>query len=107
MKDYSKFSTYLEKAAALYWEEKAMRGRVKWFDAKKGYGFIERPGEEDVFVHYSAIQAEGFKTLDDGEEVEFDLVEGDRGPQATNVVRLGGGDAWKSSEPESPSEEPW
>ena len=84
-----------------------MRGRVKWFDAKKGYGFIERPGEEDVFVHYSAIQAEGFKTLDDGEEVEFDLVEGDRGPQATNVVRLGGGDAWKSSEPESPSEEPW
>jgi CspA family cold shock protein len=66
-----------------------VRGRVKWFDAQKGYGFIERDGEEDVFVHYSAIQQEGYKTLDDGEEVEFEVIRGDRGPQATNVVRLG------------------
>ncbi len=66
-----------------------MRGRVKWFDAQKGYGFIEREGEEDVFVHYSAIQEEGYKTLDDGEEVEFDVIQGDRGPQAANVARLG------------------
>jgi cold shock protein len=66
-----------------------VRGRVKWFDAQKGYGFIEREGEEDVFVHYSAIQEEGYKTLDDGEEVEFDVIQGDRGPQAANVSRLG------------------
>jgi len=68
-----------------------LTGKVKWFDAQKGYGFIERPGEQDVFVHYSAIQMEGYKALDDGEEVEFDIISGDRGPQATNVVRLGGG----------------
>ena len=74
-----------------------MRGRVKWFDAKKGYGFIERDGEEDVFVHYSTIRQRGFKTLDDGEEVEFEIFMGDRGPQATNVSRLGGGDAWQGN----------
>lgn len=66
-------------------------GRVKWFDAQKGYGFIEREGASDVFVHYSAIQMEGYKTLDEGEEVQFEVVEGDRGPAAANVVRLGGG----------------
>lgn len=66
-----------------------MLGRVKWFDAQKGYGFIEREGEPDVFVHYSAIQQDGFKTLEDGEEVEFELVHGDRGPQAHSVIRLG------------------
>lgn len=66
-----------------------MLGRVKWFDAQKGYGFIERDDEADVFVHYSAIQQEGFKTLDDGELVEFELVHGDRGPQAANVIRKG------------------
>ena len=65
-------------------------GRVKWFDAQKGYGFIEREGQQDVFVHFSTIQMDGYRALDDGEEVEFDIVEGDRGPQATNVVRLGG-----------------
>jgi len=68
-----------------------LTGRVKWFDAQKGYGFVEREGEEDVFVHYSSIQMEGYKTLDDGEQVEFDIVMGDRGPQAVNVIRLGGG----------------
>ena len=70
------------------WEGEPVLGRVKWFDAQKGYGFIERDGEEDVFVHYSAIQEEGYKTLDDGEEVEFEVIQGDRGPQAANVVRL-------------------
>ena len=62
-------------------------GRVKWFDARKGYGFIEREGEDDVFVHYSSIQMEGYKALEDGEEVEFEIVQSDRGPQAANVVR--------------------
>ena len=71
-----------------------MRGTVKWFDAKKGYGFITCPEQEEIFVHYSSIRQKGFKTLDDGEEVEFDIFMGDRGPQATNVSRLGGGDAW-------------
>ncbi len=86
-----------------------MRGRVKWFDAQKGYGFIEREDEEDVFVHYSAIQEEGYKTLDDGEEVEFDVVQGDRGPQAANVVRMGGSSASPVSdeEDEADTESVW
>ncbi|MGI5876676.1 MAG: cold shock domain-containing protein [Dethiobacteria bacterium] len=65
-----------------------MEGKVKWFNADKGYGFIEREDGEDVFVHFSAIQGEGFKTLDEGQSVEFDIVEGNRGLQAANVVRL-------------------
>ncbi|MBO2519403.1 MULTISPECIES: cold shock domain-containing protein [Limnochorda] len=65
-----------------------MIGRVKWFSAEKGYGFIEREGGPDVFVHYSAIQDEGFRTLDEGQEVEFEIVEGARGPQAANVVKI-------------------
>ena len=65
-----------------------MQGRVKWFNAEKGFGFIEVEGGEDVFVHFSAIQKEGFKTLEEGQEVEFDVVEGQRGPQAANVVPL-------------------
>lgn len=64
-------------------------GTVKWFSAEKGYGFIEQENGEDVFVHFSAIQGEGFKTLEEGQKVEFEITEGDRGPQATNVVRVG------------------
>ncbi|NMB21408.1 MAG: cold shock domain-containing protein [Firmicutes bacterium] len=65
-----------------------MVGRVKWFNADKGFGFIEREDGDDVFVHFSAIQGEGFKSLDEGQEVEFDIVKGDRGPQAANVSRI-------------------
>ena len=64
------------------------QGKVKWFNAEKGYGFIEREDGGDVFVHFSAIQSEGFKTLEEGQAVEFDVVQGNRGEQAANVVRL-------------------
>jgi len=65
-----------------------MLGKVKWFNAEKGYGFIEREDGGDVFVHFSAIQGEGFKTLEEGQAVQFDIVQGERGPQAANVVKL-------------------
>ena len=65
-----------------------MTGKVKWFNAEKGYGSIEREDGGDVFVHFSAIQSEGFKTLEEGQAVEFDVVQGNRGEQAANVVRL-------------------
>jgi CspA family cold shock protein len=65
-----------------------MQGKVKWFNAEKGYGFIESDEGGDVFVHFSAIQSEGFKTLEEGQSVEFDIVEGARGPQAANVIKL-------------------
>ncbi|MDO8136674.1 MAG: cold shock domain-containing protein [Candidatus Brocadiales bacterium] len=63
-------------------------GKVKWFDAKKGFGFIEHEGGKDVFVHYSSIAGDGFRTLEDGEKVEFDLVEGAKGLQAQNVTKV-------------------
>lgn len=65
-----------------------MNGKVKWFNAEKGFGFIETEEGNDVFVHFSAIQSEGFKSLDEGQDVSFDVVEGERGPQASNVVKL-------------------
>ncbi|QQE78133.1 cold shock domain-containing protein [Alicyclobacillus sp. SO9] len=65
-----------------------MQGTVKWFNAEKGYGFIQVEGANDVFVHYTAITGEGFRTLEEGQSVEFDIVEGQRGPQAANVVKL-------------------
>ena len=63
-------------------------GTVKWFNAEKGYGFITVEGGNDVFAHFSAIQGEGFKTLEEGQKVSFEIVEGDRGPQAANIVKL-------------------
>ena len=60
-------------------------GKVKWFNAEKGFGFIEADSGQDVFVHFSAIQSEGFKTLEEGQSVSFEIVEGARGPQASNV----------------------
>ncbi|WP_407649383.1 cold-shock protein CspD [Brevibacillus composti] len=65
-----------------------MIGKVKWFNAEKGFGFIEREDGDDVFVHFSAIQGNGFKSLEEGQSVEFDIVEGNRGPQAANVNKL-------------------
>jgi CspA family cold shock protein len=62
------------------------KGRIKWFSEAKGYGFIERDEGDDVFVHYTSIQMEGFKTLAEGQEVEFEVVQGTKGPQAENVT---------------------
>ena len=63
-------------------------GTVKWFNDQKGYGFIERESGDDVFVHFSAVQDDGFKSLSEGQDVEFEIVEADRGPQAENVVAV-------------------
>jgi len=65
-----------------------LTGRVKWFNDSKGYGFIEQEGGRDVFVHYTAIEGEGFKSLAEGQKVEFEIAEGAKGPQATKVVKL-------------------
>ena len=65
-----------------------MTGKVKWFNAEKGYGFIQREGGKDLFVHFSGIKSEGFKTLEEGWNVEFDVIQGDRGEQATNDVHV-------------------
>lgn len=64
-----------------------MKGTVKWFNNAKGYGFIGREGGPDVFVHYSAITAEGYKSLQEGDQVEFEIAQGPKGPQAANVMR--------------------
>jgi|ETNmetMinimDraft_16_1059900.scaffolds.fasta_scaffold80986_2 CspA family cold shock protein len=74
---------YYEKRGA----EMAIKGTVKWFDVKKGFGFIQQEDGNDVFVHYSNITGNGFKVLEDGESVEFEVVEGDKGLQAQNVVK--------------------
>lgn len=65
-----------------------MEGTVKWFNAKKGFGFISDEEGNDVFVHFSALQMDGFKVLDEGDEVEFEVVNGEKGPQAANVTKL-------------------
>ena len=62
-------------------------GTVKWFNAEKGFGFIEREGGDDVFVHFTAIQGDGFKSLEEGQEVSFEIEDGNRGPKAANVVK--------------------
>lgn len=64
------------------------KGTVKWFNAEKGYGFISAENGNDVFVHFSAIQGDGFKTLEEGQEVEFEVTQGDKGPQASNVSKI-------------------
>lgn len=66
------------------------RGTVKWFNERKGFGFIARDDGDDVFVHYSAIVAQGFKTLNEGDEVTFDITEGPKGLQAANVIKVSG-----------------
>ena len=66
----------------------SLTGRVKWFNDSKGYGFIEQKGGRDIFVHYTAIQGEGFKSLAEGQKVEFEIIEGAKGPQATKVVKV-------------------
>ncbi len=71
-----------------HWEATKMeKGKVKWFNGEKGFGFIEREGGEDVFVHFSAIQGEGYKTLEEGQQVTFDVEQGQRGLQASNVQK--------------------
>lgn len=65
-----------------------MKGKVKWFNNEKGYGFITGEDGNDVFVHYTAIEGDGFKSLEEEQEVEFEVVEGEKGPQATQVVKL-------------------
>lgn len=65
-----------------------MKGTVKWFNNQKGYGFISDAEGQDIFVHYSGLNMEGFKSLNEGEEVEFEVTEGAKGPQATNVTKL-------------------
>ena len=64
------------------------KGKVKWFNETKGYGFIEQDNGDDVFVHFSSLQGSGFKTLAEGEEVEFEIVQGDKGPKAVNVTKV-------------------
>jgi cold shock protein len=63
-------------------------GKVKWFNNSKGYGFIEQPGQSDIFVHYSAIEGDGFKTLQEGQDVEFEINHGPKGPQAEKVMKV-------------------
>jgi len=69
-------------------EEQMARGKVKWFNDTKGFGFIQQESGEDVFVHYTAIAGDGFKTLKEGQEVEFEITQGPKGPQASNVTKV-------------------
>lgn len=80
---------YIGTTILIIWRFQTLKtGTVKWFNSEKGFGFIEVEGEDDVFVHFTAITGDGFKTLEEGQKVEFNVVEGNRGPQAENVVKL-------------------
>lgn len=80
--------SYCSNYATIIYGGKNMKGTVKWFNNQKGYGFISDESGKDVFVHYSGLVSEGFKSLEEGQAVEFDVVDGAKGPQATNVVKL-------------------
>jgi len=81
------------------------KGTVKWFNNAKGFGFLGREGGADVFVHYSSIQSEGYKSLKEGDEVEFDIIEGSKGPQADHVVRVNEGPP-KAAVAQAPAADP-
>ncbi len=87
---YDKCVAVLQQALLFYsrFGGNTMKGTVKWFNNQKGYGFISDETGKDVFVHYSGLNMEGFKSLDEGQAVEFDVVDGPKGPQATNVTKL-------------------
>jgi CspA family cold shock protein len=78
----------LEENFRKFWRKLMTKGKVKWFNAQRGFGYIEVEGGKDVYVHQSAIKMEGYKTLEPGDMVEFDIVEGPRGPQAANVKKV-------------------
>jgi len=78
----------LEENFRKFWRKLMTKGKVKWFNAQRGFGYIEVEGGKDVYVHQSAIKMEGYKTLEPGDMVEFDIVEGPRGPQAANVKKI-------------------
>jgi len=82
------FDTSFVSRKGLGGKSNMQNGKVKWFNNEKGFGFIEVEGGDDVFVHFTAIQGEGYKSLEEGQEVSFEIVEGNRGPQAANVVKL-------------------
>jgi CspA family cold shock protein len=82
-------TSFLERGISLEEGRTALaEGKVKWFNAQKGYGFIEVDGGDDVFVHFSAIQGDGYRSLDEGQRVSFDITKGPKGPQAQNVNRI-------------------
>jgi CspA family cold shock protein len=93
---YTILTVFYQNGNLIFWEHKILRkevspmvqGTVKWFSDKKGFGFIEQEDGDDVFVHHSAVNMAGFKTLDEGDSVSFEVEEGNRGPAAKNVTRL-------------------